>query len=67
MDEDGGGFFDGSGIEFEPYVPEWLDRSDDYNVWEENQVFLDNEGGEDAYLDSYMEDRISGLGDFDSE
>lgn len=26
--------------------PEWLDRSDDYNVFEEQQVFLDNEGGE---------------------
>ena len=30
----------------------------DYNAWEENQVFLDNEGyePEDRYLDSMWED-----------
>ena len=26
------------------YLP--AEREDDYNVWEEQQVFLDNEGGE---------------------
>jgi hypothetical protein len=32
-------------FEAEQAAMRW-ERDDDYNVWEENQIFLDNEGGE---------------------
>lgn len=44
MMEDFGHFGDES--LFDSYQPEWLERSDDYNVFEERQLDLDRDAGE---------------------
>jgi hypothetical protein len=31
-------------------------EGEDYNLWEEQQVFLDNEGADDAALDDYLDE-----------
>lgn len=45
----------------EPQEYYWIDRPDDFNVWEEGQIALDNEGG---YDDEVVEaDDVQGFED----
>jgi hypothetical protein len=50
-------------------MDDWLEAAyeeryegEDYNIWEENQVFLDNEGGPE---DEAEDEDDEGLGDLD--